>query len=114
MAVARVAKMLGLLSEEVRRHSEVTWLTERMQAPGSRSLCQLLLAACKATCLSALLIAGLALETLTVLQNGKGRGNTALVFHANRLLALHESDLPYALRIACNGLIETLGRVTFG
>ncbi|KAI3427019.1 hypothetical protein D9Q98_006961 [Chlorella vulgaris] len=62
MAVARVAKMLGLLSEE----------------------------------------------------NGKGRGNTALVFHANRLLALHESDLPYALRIACNGLIETLGRVTFG
>jgi carotenoid cleavage dioxygenase len=47
-------------------------------------------------------------------QKGVGKGNTALAFHAGRLLALHEADLPYALRIACSGLVENLGRVTFG
>lgn len=45
---------------------------------------------------------------------GWGTANTALAFHAKKLLALHEGDLPYALRIACNGLISTLGRVQFG
>lgn len=29
-------------------------------------------------------------------------------------MALYEQDLPYVLRIACGGLVETLGRVTFG
>lgn len=43
-----------------------------------------------------------------------GTANTALAFHAGRLLALQEADLPYSLRIACSGLVETVGRVTFG
>jgi carotenoid cleavage dioxygenase len=29
---------------------------------------------------------------------GAGTANTALVYHANKLLALHEGDLPYAVR----------------
>jgi len=47
-------------------------------------------------------------------KDGMGTANTALAFHAGRLLALHEGDLPYALRIACDGLVSTLGRVQFG
>lgn len=46
-------------------------------------------------------------------QHGTGTGNTALATHAGRLLALHEGDLPYALHVACNGLVDTIGRVTF-
>jgi hypothetical protein len=30
-----------------------------------------------------------------LLENGVGTANTSLVFHAGRLLALHEGDLPY-------------------
>lgn len=47
------------------------------------------------------------------LQEGRGRANTALAAHAGRLLVLHEGDLPYALRIACNGLLDTIQRATF-
>ena len=43
--------------------------------------------------------------------DGDGTANTALVFHARRLLALHEGDLPYALRVACDGVVETVGRL---
>jgi carotenoid 9,10(9',10')-cleavage dioxygenase 1 len=32
---------------------------------------------------------------ITSKANGAGTGNTALVFHAKKLLALHEGDLPY-------------------
>jgi carotenoid cleavage dioxygenase-like enzyme len=46
-------------------------------------------------------------------QDGLGTANTALAFHAGRLLALHEGDLPYQLRIACSGLVETLGRAAY-
>lgn len=45
---------------------------------------------------------------------GKGPANTALAFHARRLLALNESDMPYSLRLMCSGLVDTLERVTFG
>lgn len=31
-------------------------------------------------------------------QPGSGTANTALVYHARKLLALHEGDLPYAVR----------------
>ena len=47
------------------------------------------------------------------MQEGDGHGNTALVYHARRLMALEEGDVPYQLRVACAGLIETLGRVTY-
>ncbi|KAG2454857.1 hypothetical protein HYH02_000688 [Chlamydomonas schloesseri] len=43
--------------------------------------------------------------------NGTGTANTALVFHAKRLLALNEGDLPYGVKVLCNGLIDTLGRM---
>jgi carotenoid cleavage dioxygenase len=46
-------------------------------------------------------------------KDGLGTANTALAFHAGRLLALHEGDLPYQLRIACSGLVETLGRAAY-
>lgn len=45
---------------------------------------------------------------------GGGTANTALVFHARRLLALHEGDLPHALRVACDGVVSTAGRVLEG
>ena len=35
-----------------------------------------------------------------LLENGVGTANTSLVFHAGRLLALHEGDLPYQVRAA--------------
>jgi carotenoid cleavage dioxygenase len=41
---------------------------------------------------------------------GEGTANTALEFFAGRLLALHEGDLPYVLRVLCDGVVETLGR----
>lgn len=44
---------------------------------------------------------------------GKGRGNTALVFHAKQLLTLEEGDMPYALRVLCNGVVDTIGRTDF-
>lgn len=42
---------------------------------------------------------------------GEGTANTALQFHARRLMALHEGDLPYVVKLACNGIIETAGRI---
>lgn len=47
------------------------------------------------------------------LRDGGGTANTALAYHAGRLLALNEGDLPYAIRVLCNGLTETLGRLRF-
>lgn len=39
--------------------------------------------------------------------------NTALVEHAGRILALNEGFMPYALRVLCDGAMETLGRVVY-
>ena len=33
---------------------------------------------------------------------GTGTANTALVYHARRLMSLHEGDLPYAVRPAAS------------
>jgi carotenoid cleavage dioxygenase len=43
---------------------------------------------------------------------GGGTANTALACHAGRLLALNEGDMPHALRVMCDGLVEAIGRVT--
>ncbi|KAF8365249.1 hypothetical protein HHK36_032739 [Tetracentron sinense] len=45
--------------------------------------------------------------------NGIGLANTSLFFFANKLLALGESDLPYAVRLTPDGDIETVGRYDF-
>lgn len=45
--------------------------------------------------------------------NGIGLANTSLAFFSNRLFALGESDLPYAVRLTDNGDIETIGRYDF-
>ncbi|CAM8903955.1 unnamed protein product [Rhodiola kirilowii] len=45
--------------------------------------------------------------------NGIGLANTGVAQIGNRLYALGESDLPYAIHITCNGDIETVGRVDF-
>ncbi|KAG5182090.1 hypothetical protein JKP88DRAFT_349004 [Tribonema minus] len=50
---------------------------------------------------------------LGLVAHAPGTGNTALQFHAGRLLALHEADTPYALRVLCDGVIETIGSVTY-
>lgn len=44
---------------------------------------------------------------------GLGRANTALVQHSNKLMSLYESDLPYWIRVCCNGIIETITRTSF-
>ncbi|CAA7054912.1 unnamed protein product [Microthlaspi erraticum] len=45
--------------------------------------------------------------------NGIGLANTSLAFFCNRLFALGESDLPYAVRLTSDGDIETIGRHDF-
>ncbi|KAK7406976.1 hypothetical protein VNO78_08614 [Psophocarpus tetragonolobus] len=45
--------------------------------------------------------------------NGIGLANTSLALFANRLFALGESDLPYALHLTPNGDIQTIGRHNF-
>ena len=42
-----------------------------------------------------------------------GTANTALQFHAGRLLALNEGDVPWHLRVLCDGALETVGACTF-
>lgn len=44
---------------------------------------------------------------------GRGTGNTALVYHHGRLLALNEGDKPYALRVLEDGDLQTLGLMDY-
>ncbi|CAN6487124.1 unnamed protein product [Victoria cruziana] len=46
--------------------------------------------------------------------NGGGLANTSLAFIDNKLMALGESDLPYAMRLIPDGDVETIGRWDFG
>eukprot|EP00882_Tetradesmus_deserticola_P000837 GHRQ01000910.1.p1 GENE.GHRQ01000910.1~~GHRQ01000910.1.p1 ORF type:complete len:541 (+),score=256.87 GHRQ01000910.1:282-1904(+) len=50
----------------------------------------------------------------SVAQQGSGTANTSLVCHAGRLLALHEGDLPYQLKMLCEGVVSTVGRLSLG
>ncbi|PRQ41175.1 putative oxidoreductase [Rosa chinensis] len=45
--------------------------------------------------------------------NGIGNANTSLAFFGDRLYALAESDLPYAVRVTADGDVETVGRNDF-
>ncbi|KAH7447415.1 hypothetical protein KP509_01G106600 [Ceratopteris richardii] len=40
---------------------------------------------------------------------GSGTGNTAMTYHNGKLLALHEGDKPYAIRVLEDGDLQTLG-----
>ncbi|CAI5479820.1 unnamed protein product [Closterium sp. Yama58-4] len=44
---------------------------------------------------------------------GNGTANTALAFHAGRLLALYEADVPYVIEVKPDGDLETRGRMTY-
>lgn len=46
--------------------------------------------------------------------NGEGVGNTALVFHNKKLLALDERDRPYSVKVLENGDLETVGIEDYG
>ncbi|KAA8519447.1 hypothetical protein F0562_013678 [Nyssa sinensis] len=48
------------------------------------------------------------------LAKGFGLANTSLAFFFDRLFALVETDLPYAMRLTKEGDIETIGRHDFG
>lgn len=37
------------------------------------------------------------IHVFLAVQHGSGTANTALVYHANKLMSLHEGDLPYAV-----------------
>ncbi|KAI5073067.1 hypothetical protein GOP47_0011080 [Adiantum capillus-veneris] len=43
------------------------------------------------------------------LSQGTGTGNTAMTYHNGKLLALHEGDKPYAIRVLEDGDLQTLG-----
>ncbi|XP_024980367.1 probable carotenoid cleavage dioxygenase 4, chloroplastic [Cynara cardunculus var. scolymus] len=64
-------------------------------------------------------VARMAVATLRVLaghfdpSKGIGSANTSLAFFGNKLYALGESDLPYAIKLAPDGDIITLGRHDF-
>ena len=47
------------------------------------------------------------------LESAMGTANTALEFHAGRLLALNEGDVPWHLRVLCEGALETMGACRF-
>ncbi|CAN0275331.1 unnamed protein product [Ascophyllum nodosum] len=56
-------------------------------------------------------------RTLGIVPDFRGENestaNTSLEYHAGRLLALGEGGIPYALRVMCDGVIETIGKVNF-
>ncbi|XP_057978629.1 carotenoid 9,10(9',10')-cleavage dioxygenase 1 [Malania oleifera] len=54
-------------------------------------------------------------EKLGVLDTsyGTGTGNTALIYHHGKLLALSEADKPYALKVLEDGDLQTLGMLDY-
>ncbi|CAK9238338.1 unnamed protein product [Sphagnum jensenii] len=48
------------------------------------------------------------------ISNGLGTANTALVYYNNKLLALHEADKPYIIKVLEDGDLETIGREDYG
>ncbi|CAM6036841.1 unnamed protein product [Sphagnum compactum] len=48
------------------------------------------------------------------ISNGMATANTALVYHNKKLLALHEADKPYIIKVLEDGDLETIGREDYG
>nr|POE92693.1 carotenoid 9,10(9',10')-cleavage dioxygenase [Quercus suber] len=44
---------------------------------------------------------------------GTGTGNTALIYHHGKLLALQEADKPYVLKVLEDGDLQTLGMLDY-
>ncbi|PON40749.1 Carotenoid cleavage dioxygenase [Trema orientale] len=44
---------------------------------------------------------------------GNGTANTALIYHHGKLLALHEADKPYVLKVLEDGDLQTLGMLDY-
>ncbi len=44
-------------------------------------------------------------------EDGVGTANTSLLYHAGRLMAMHDADMPYELRLGPYGAISTAGRL---
>ncbi len=44
-------------------------------------------------------------------EDGSGTANTSLLYHAGRLMAMHDNDMPYELRLGPDGAIRTVGRL---
>ncbi|KAE9590460.1 Carotenoid 9,10(9',10')-cleavage dioxygenase 1 [Lupinus albus] len=44
---------------------------------------------------------------------GRGTANTALIYHHGNLLALHEGDKPYAIKVFEDGDLQTLGMIDY-
>ncbi|KAJ0435367.1 putative carotenoid oxygenase [Helianthus annuus] len=47
------------------------------------------------------------------LSYGQGTGNTALIYHHGKLLALSEGDKPYAIKVLEDGDLQTLGLMDY-
>ncbi|XP_022734564.1 carotenoid 9,10(9',10')-cleavage dioxygenase 1-like [Durio zibethinus] len=47
------------------------------------------------------------------LSYGNGTANTALIYHHGKLLALHEGDKPYVLKVLEDGDLQTLGMLDY-
>ncbi|KAJ7569398.1 hypothetical protein O6H91_01G076300 [Diphasiastrum complanatum] len=45
--------------------------------------------------------------------SGVGTGNTALIYHNGKVLALHEADTPYVVKLLEDGDLETVGRLDY-
>jgi len=46
--------------------------------------------------------------------NGKNQGNTSLVFHGGKFMALNEGDKPYIIKVLEDGDFETMGQESYG
>mmetsp|Transcript_24970 Transcript_24970/g.34723 ORF Transcript_24970/g.34723 Transcript_24970/m.34723 type:complete len:582 (-) Transcript_24970:337-2082(-) len=64
--------------------------------------------------LKALLVIPLKVANSGIEELRDGQSNTALVFHANRLFALHEQSLPFEIRLKEDGTFESIGFEDFG
>ncbi|ERN11802.1 carotenoid 9,10(9',10')-cleavage dioxygenase [Amborella trichopoda] len=47
------------------------------------------------------------------LSYGRGTGNTALIYHQGRLMALNEGDKPYVIKVLADGDLQTLGLLDY-